>query len=180
MNLDMICTCTVAGVKEVELRRIRIFNKLCLDECNKLTTAIVLSLGFDFQAEAEIYMDQWFGVSLETSLLEKDLFIQCDDPGDGLAALWEYLVEKFPDKLSVNSRQNIEHAQAAVAVADALFQQYKTAETSYRDHRVGHSDEEFCDECSRLLSILNKLHYSLNNYWGLCDLDVSIEKLVGD
>ena len=177
---EMICTCRAEGVREVEVRRLRIFHRMGLDDMSDLTAAIILSLGFDFQAEAEIYADQWFGVSVETPLVEKGLSIECDDPADGLAALWEELAEKFPEKVSVKQNTSAMGVRVTERISAALLSNYESAEALYRGHRVqahkGDNDCPPCDDCSVFMSLSVTAHVVLGESWGSRDLEKAVEK----
>ena len=101
MNMEMVCTCGADGVREVEERRLRIFRRMRLENMENLTEAVVLSLAFDFSCDANVYVDMWFGIAFETPLLpDEKLFLPCDGPHDGFAAIWEMLSERFPERVT--------------------------------------------------------------------------------
>ncbi len=176
---EMICTCRADGVREVEARRLRIFRRMGLEHMDDLTTAIILSLGADFQADAEVYADQWMGISLTTPLLEKGLFIACDWPWDGLAALWEELAERFPELVSVNPETAPMAVRVVERVSAALFSNYESAESLYREHRIrAHDDKDFppCEDCSVLQWLSVITHRTLDEAWGSRGLELAVEK----
>lgn len=178
--MDMICTCDAEGVREVEERRLRIFRRMGLEEMEDLTLAIILSLGCDFQVDAELYADMWFGLSISTPLLEEGLFPTCDWPGDGLAAAWEYLAEKFPDQVSVKPDTSPARVRVAERVSAALLLAYEEAEAAYREHRAeahdGPNDCPPCEDCSTLLTLSVTAHHTLDVSWGSRGLEKAVEE----
>ena len=170
MRLDMVCTCSADGFKEAEERRLRIFHQMGLDEPRDLTEAIILSLAFDFQADAVVEADQWFGVSVVTPLIPDGIYIECDWPSDGLASVWEHLADKFPERVSVKQNTSAYRVRVAERVSSVMLERYETAEAMYRSHRTGaHKDDNDCPRCEdcdvlKLLSILAE--HSLQRYWG--------------
>jgi hypothetical protein len=175
MELEMICVCGAEGVREVEARRLRIFRRMGLDDPGDLTTAIVLSLAFDFQAEAHIAADQWFGVSLTTPLVENGAYVECDWPYDGLAALWEKLAEAFPDRVTVKAGTSAPHVRVAERLSEAFLVQYEAAEAKYREHRAAaHRDDNDCppcEDCSVYRALSIQAHRVLDDAWGSDVLD---------
>lgn len=178
MSLEMVCTCSVAGVREAEARRRKIFQRMDLDDASDFTEAIVLSLAFDFQADVDVCADQWFGVSLQTPLLEKGLYVECDWPGDGLAALWEHLAEAFPDRVSTKKNPSLPLRRIEERILSALFQQYETAEGQFREHRDSHGDKNapFCEDCSVFMGLSITAHRTLDEAWGSRVMDPTVEK----
>lgn len=177
-ELDMVCTCEVDGVRETEARRLRIFHRMQLDDMKDLTLAVALSLTFDFQASADVAADMWFGVSLDTPLLKDGLYIQCDWPYDGLAALWEQLAAQFPERVSVNPNRQAEHAVAERASAE-LLAQYEVAEAAYRSHRTTvhpKDDSPRCKDCDALMETYIRAHKALDEAWGAKALDGVIDR----
>ena len=144
-----------------------------------LTTAIILSLAFDFEADAEVYADMWFGISLRTPLLEDGVFVQCDWPHDGLAELWEYLAHKFPERVSVQRDRSDLQANVANRISAGMMERYEEAQRAYRDHRGGaHPDRACppCEDCEVLASLSNALRCMLDLEWGSKDVDPAIER----
>lgn len=135
------------------------------------------------QAEAEIYADQWFGVSIKTPLVEKDLYIECDDPMDGLAALWEELAEKFPERVSVNQGTSAMGVRVMERISKGLLLNYEIAEADYRSHRAAaHKDDNDCppcEDCSVLMSLSITAHRVLEEAWGSRDIEKAVEKAFG-
>lgn len=179
---EMICTCQAEGVREVEARRLRIFRRMGLDDMGDLTTAIILSLAFDFQATAEIAADMWFGVSLDVPLLGVGPYIECDWPGDGFAALWEQLAEQFPERVSVKPAGATLGSCIRVTerISAWLLANYVHAETSYRSHReAAHKDDNDCppcEDCSVFMSLSITAHHTLDEAWGSRDLEKALKK----
>lgn len=177
---EMICTCGAEGVREVEARRLRILHRMGLDDMSDLMEAIVLSLGFDFQAEALIEADQWFGVSISTPLVEKGLYIECDDPADGLAALWEELAEKFPERVSVKQNTSDAGVRVTERLSKALLLNYEIAEMDYRSHRTAaHKDDNYyprCEDCSVFMALSITAHIVLGERWGSRTVEKAVEK----
>lgn len=174
----MICTCRIDGFLPTEERRLRIFNRMRLDDKEDLTTAIVLSLAFDFKAEVDLLADQWFGLSLDTPLLEDGLYIECDDPEDGLAYMWEHLAEKFPERVSVRGDRKSNSEGVAALVSAALVEQLKSAEAHWRGMgRIG--DERQPDTYYAGLELLVIAEHTIRNMWGGNVLDAAIERAFG-
>jgi hypothetical protein len=183
---EMICTCQAEGVREVEARRLRIFKRMGLDDISDLTTAIILSLAFDFQADASIAADMWFGVYLDTPLIKdtpsaaRGLSIECDWPHDGLAFLWEQLAEKFPERVSVKQGTSATAIRVTERISAAMLSNYEEDEAAYRKHREeahnGPNDCPPCEDCSVLLTLRTISHHALDEVWGSGVLDRAIEK----
>jgi len=182
----MVCTCERDGVREVEDRRLKIFRHMRLHEMGSLTQAIVLSLAFDFECDAEVDVDQWFGIFLKTPLLNEGVFIPCDGPQDGFAAAWEMLDQRFPGRASVSEMKGKPQAlcgedRAAVAqrISAKLFQIYDEFAVAYRKHRdEAHQDSNDCppcEDCEVLLSLRVSAHHALDGEWGSQDLDTCIQ-----
>lgn len=181
MELDIVCTCGVEGVREVEARRMRIFHRMGLDDMDELHTAIILSLAFDFQAKAYICADMWFGVDVESPLLEGGIGIQCDCPWDGLAAIWEHLATQFPDRVQVKPDPRAMCVRATGRISAALFSIYETAEAGYRAHRTAHKDErDWCEDCEVLQSLSIIAHRTLDEAWGSDVLDEAVKQAFGE
>ena len=179
-ELEMVCVCGIDGVRGVEARRLRIFRRLGLDDMGDLTTAIIFSLAFDFGADVEIGADMWFGVSVTSPLVEDGIYIQCDWPGDGLAAIWEHLVEKFPEVATAKSVETLSHVRVTERVSAALLSHYESVEAAYRAHReaahAGPNDCPPCEDCAVGLSLKVAAHQTLDRVWGAGELDPAIEK----
>jgi hypothetical protein len=177
MELPMVCTCRTDGIREVEDRRLRIFRRMRLKDMNDLAEAIVLSLAFDFQCDAEVYVDQWFGIGLETPLVDKSLFVPCDDPADGFAAVWEHLAERFPERVTKMDREP--NARAAERISAALFERCVVTERDYEGHREGAHDGPNdcppCEDCDVLLTLMISAHIALEMAWGRRSLDACVE-----
>lgn len=180
MSFDMVCVCSVEGVREVEARRLRIFKHFGLDDMGDLTTAILFSLAFDFGATVDLAADMWFGVGLSTPRLDKNLYIECDWPGDGLAVLWEHLVEKFPEAASVKGAATPSHIRVTERISAALLAQYESAEAAYRNHRkeahAGPNDCPPCEDCAVGMSLRVAAHQTLDRAWGADVLEPAISK----
>jgi len=176
--LPMACTCEADGIKEAEERRLRIFQRMQLRDMRNLTEAIVISLAFDFTCyAAEVYADQWFGVSVKVAPLERSIFIPCDDPADGFAAVWECLAERFPERVSSAPGQPI--SSVAKRVSTALLEQSEKTGRTYRDHRDaahnGPNDCPPCEDCDVLLTLWVSARHTLGEAWGRRSLDTCIE-----
>jgi len=185
MKLDMVCTCRREGMREVEDRRLRIFKLMNLFEMRDLHEAIVMSLAFDFECDAEVYVDQWFGISLKTPLLKEGLFIPCDEPHDGFAAVWEELNEKFgrATRLARGEKKMAMTGEDRLAVAgrisSALFSAYERANEAYEKHRESHegpNDCPPCEDCEVLLSLQISARHALDAKWGSRSLDKCVER----
>ncbi len=178
MQLDMVCTCDIDGVREVEERRLRIFRRMGLDAMEELTTAIILSLAFDFQADVDVYADQWFGVRLKTPLASEYIYVECDHPGDGLAVIWEHLVGAFPDRVPAQS--NPTTTRIAERVSGFLLGQYESATNNFDKHQedAGHNGINFatCEDCMVFFAISSMADRSLDEAWGSRVLEPTIEK----
>jgi hypothetical protein len=176
---NMICTCNVDGMREVEERRLRISQRMGLSSGRDLTSAIIFSLAFDFGADGWLDADMWYGVGLKTPLME-GLYIECDHPGDGLAALWEELAEKFPERVSVEPNMKDRHIRITDRISAWLFANYVHVDDVYRAHRVStHKDNNDCppcEDCDVFRSLISMTRAALEGAWGLDVLDKAIDK----
>lgn len=153
--------------------------RLRLDNREDLTTAIVLSLAFDFKAEVDLLADQWFGLSLDTLLLEGGLYIECDSPEDGLAYMWEHLADRFPERVSVKAKRKSSSEGVAPLVSAALVEQFKAAEANWRNMgRIG--DEKQPDAYYAAMELAVIAERTIRNMWGADVLDAAIEKAFGE
>lgn len=177
---EMICTCRADGVRETEARRLRIFKRMGLDDMGDLTKAIILSLAFDFLAVGYLAADMWFGVTLRTPLVEKGLYIECDHPADGYAALWEELAEKFPQMVSVKLGTAPSATRVTERISEVLLANYTSADAIYRGHRAhahkGDNDCPPCEDCSVFMSLYITTRRTLEEAWGSRDLDPAIDE----
>jgi hypothetical protein len=180
--LDMVCTCEADGERATEDLRRRIFDLMGLSDMGQLTTAILLSLAFDFNATACIAGDMWFGVYVSTP--DEDVDVECDNPADGSAAAWSCLAAAYPERVSVSeewpSQTEERAAQAAVhAVADALLATFEKDDAAYRAHREaahdGPNDCPPCEPCSTLRDAMVQARIELENAWGARALDDAVE-----
>ncbi len=180
MSERMICTCNLEGLREVQDRRLRIFNRMGLNCAQNLTTSIVLSLAFDFQCEVFFDLDMWFGASLETSLLpDHQLYIESDNLADALAYFWEYLADKFPERASVKEQKSEKQIRIEQRLSEILFFDYQQDIINYNQHiEVNHNGRysSQCDDCYLLLNLNTIRHQTLDNFWGCNDLDLAIQK----
>ena len=171
----MICTCDIDGFKETEDRRLRIFNKMPIYKMELLARSIIISLAFDFQCEANIDADMWFGVSIKSPLLEESLWIECDHPFDAFAFAWEYLLDKFPDKLSwINSKTEDKYAER---LSKSMYATYELAEDILNDHYKIHDDNKYnhdCNMCNSLLYMPGYQESHIQDTWGAKDFESEI------
>lgn len=181
----MVCTCERDGVRAVEDRRLAIFRRLGLRDMDSLVEAIVLSLAFDFGCAAEVYVDQWFGISLSTPLLGECIFVPCDEPQDGFAAAWEMLDQKFPGRASASTVKSeprplsgSDRNAVAERISAGLFSVYENFATAYREHRDGvhpAGDCPPCADCEVLLSLRIAACRALDVEWGSRSLDACVD-----
>jgi hypothetical protein len=180
MTFEMICTCKPEDFLSTEERRLRIFNRMRLKNKEDLTKAIVLSLAFDFQVEAHLAADMWFGVSLETPLLEDSLYIECDNPEDGLAYLWEHLADKFPERTSVSVEKRKKSEEIAALVSAVLVEQYKVAEMRWSGAPRAEDGKREDAAYWAALELFVLAEKAVRGVWGSADLDMAIEKAFGE
>ena len=183
MNMEMVCTCGADGVREVEERRLRIFRRMRLENMENLTEVVVLSLAFDFSCDANVYVDMWFGIAFETPLLPNEkLFLPCDSPHDGFAAIWEMLSERFPERVTAAPGKN--PLGAAERISKSLLERYVETDRAYREHRssahAGPNDCPPCEDCDVLLSLMVSAHHALDVEWGSRSLDACVEAAFSD
>lgn len=178
MNLEMVCTCSIDGVREVEARRLRIFQRMALASMSDLATAIVMSLAFDFGCDAYLSADHWFGLSIETPLVTEDVYIECDHPADGLAAVWEVLADKFPERVTVRTSGPITLTQDVGRTSNALFAVYEAAKTKATKHYATHGGDYKmgCDECDANMNAYVDAHSVLDSAWGSDSLNQAIKE----
>lgn len=180
MNFDMVCTCELDGAQAVEARRISIFQRMGLDEMWDLTPAIVMSLAFDFQAEADIYVGMWFGVSVSTPLVEEEsLFVECDFPEDGLALIWEYLANRFPERVTVKTGASQTRAQSVPRISARMFFLYEDADAEMRAHhgKIHGTDHSLsdCADCNYLIHVRSILSVARSRAWGSDCLEAEVD-----
>lgn len=182
MQLPMVCTCSAEGVREVEERRLRIYRRMGLRHPSDLAEAIVLSLAFDFQCEADVDADMWFGISFHAPLLG-DGFQTCDDPFDGFATIWEMCADKEPSRVTNAGRASAIHVGAAARVSETLLARYLHDEKTYRDHRAaaheGPNDCPPCETCEVLLTLSVSSQHAMSTYWGSRSLDACVDAAFG-
>jgi len=176
-SLPMVCTCRVDGVREAEERRLRIFRRMGLKVMEDLTTAIVLSLAFDFQADADVGADMWFGVYVSSPV--GGVSVECDAVEDGLAAAWEHLANRDPQRVSV-CEGGSGHIRIVERLSAGVFAWYEVADRAYREHRAAsHRDDNDClpcEDCSVLLGLSIRAKIVLADVWGARVLDPAVQK----
>lgn len=177
MNLEMVCTCGVKFVAKAEERRVRVAERMQLPRMSDLATALVLSLAFDFGCDAWIMADMWFGLSLETALVPEGVYVECDHPIDGLAAAWEALAERFPERVSLGSGLDPEARKRSTELLAACV----AADVPYREHRkTVHDDKDgWCDNCSQLHDPYVEAHVALDEAWGSETLERAVNAAFG-
>jgi hypothetical protein len=179
MELPMVCTCDEDGVREVEERRVRIYKRMGLRHSYDLAEAIVMSLAFDFGCEADVDVDQWFGISFRAPLLGEG-FQACDDPFDGFAAIWEACAEKDAGRVTGAGQATDLHTAAVERVSSTLFVRYLRDERDYRYHRAdkhkGPNDCPPCEECEALVAIMVSSSHALSHHWGRPRLDACVDE----
>lgn len=179
MSEEVICTCNADGIREVEARRLRIMRRMRLNRAADLTSAIVLSLAFDFRADAWISADMWFGVSLETPLHSDGLYVECDWPGDGLAFMWEKFADMFPECVTVNVGAWFADIQAVEATAYDLMKEVDRGEKDREVHKLEKHAGEYVHECAECRDGIDRAvaaHHALEDFWGAESLDLAIDK----
>ena len=170
---QMICTCELDGMREVETRRLDVMRRLGVPRMENLTSAVIFSLAFDFRADADIAADMWFGTGIETPLVPAGLFVQCDWPEDGLAYLWTVLADAFPEVVTKGPATEEDFAVAARASADLL--------AAKAAHRATHSDSRStCGECDVCTDAWVARLHSVREAWGSAVLDKAIDIAFGD
>lgn len=133
-DLKMVCTCDAEHIRKNEARRIRALNVMRLSEMKDLTSAVILSLAFDFSVhDFDVDVDQWFAVGVRTPLLDDWLYVECDYVADGVLALWEKLALDFPNLVSIK-RTGISGFETAENISASLLNEYKEAKILFQDH----------------------------------------------
>lgn len=185
-NLEMVCTCRLEGIQSVEQARLGAFKALGLTKMQDLLPTIIMSLAFDFGADAEVYADQWFGVNLSTPLIAKGgLWIECDDPADGLLALWAKLGIDFPGRVYGLPRTPAADSacEAAKALSDQALAGLADLRAGEQEHRKVHGDEykHDCAECGERLNRYCDAHIALEDAWGVRRaMDATVRRAFGD
>jgi hypothetical protein len=172
---EMICTCSYDGIRDVLAMRFEGMRRLNLVEAKQLTAAVVLSLAFDFQAEAEVASDQWFGVSVFAA--GRRLLVACDDPADGLLYLWLCLVYPEPSRVlrPFGTREDFERAEREAA---PILERIKLAFDLPCSAKAALSEEEshrhYCDVCRENIHAQVEAESALDVMWGTSVLDVAV------
>lgn len=177
MNLEMVCVCSIDGVREIEALRLQIFRRMGLSDPKDLTTAIVLSLAFDFQCDAYIAADQWFGLSVETPLVPDGVHVECDHPADGLAVVWERLADRFPERVSVARNGEPGSLQPVAKASNTRLAHYEALYAKKEEHYATHGNDYVsgCDDCKANMSLSCAARVAMNEAWGLDVLEPAIE-----
>lgn len=108
-QLPMICTCSPEGAAHAVTLRADVMGRLAQGSARlrphsvtdqNFLSSLCLSLHADLRANVSaIYMDQWFAVVVEQLLpsnLERRVVVQADAAEDGLAAIWDFLMNSDP------------------------------------------------------------------------------------
>jgi hypothetical protein len=184
MEITMQCICGEYGVRAAEERRLRVFERLGVARMNDLLTAVVFSLAFDFGCTAGILADQWFGVSVRSSLDTEGIFVPCDAVSDGLLAAWENLAGRYPERVTTNPARSSGSVTIARVVSGVLIAQYGAVERAHREHRrAAHKDDNDCPpcvDCEVGMTLRSIAMASLGIAWGERVLDPAIEKAFDD
>lgn len=177
-ELGMICTCDPEGVRETEARRLRLYERLGVRREEDLTETVLLSLAFDFQADADIGADMWFGVCVTSPL--GDVCVECDDVADGFLAAWEHLADKYPERVTRGAGGSEGGLRVVRRISAGLLAIYEREEETYRAHRkAAHKDDNDCPPCEdcsvgRQLAVKTKI--ALEDAWGRKTLDPAVDK----
>ena len=165
-ELPMVCTCGLEGFVGAETRRVRIFNRMGLTNPAELTTAIILSLAFDFGAEVDVAADMWFDVVVLTD--KGAVFVQCDHPGDGLAAAWECLT-------TASGAIQICSPQEENRLLSNLRAEW-SAKSAHQDTHFYKKYDTTCPECRAHTHKIVGAQICLERFWGSDVMQPTIEK----
>lgn len=130
-KMKMICTCDIDGLREAEQAKIRALEALGLLDESQLARCLILSFPLEIGGCFSVHADQWFAVVLRLSA-DVVYDVECDDPLDGIVAIWNALSTRVP----------ITNATDARARSSALLDAYVAAEVSASEHSIG------CDDCA--------------------------------
>lgn|GEM_PF-4010435 len=177
----MICTCKSKGIRELETMRTSAMRRLGVADPAALTSAIIFSLAFDFGADANVYMDQWFGISVRTPLRDKSIFIECDEPEGGLLYLWGSLDKEFPDRCSARGPGVESDFVAASDASRALVDAIVAAERASKIHHSAHSGKyaHECMSCRQNMDVEVDLHIKVGKMWGADTMLPEIDRILG-
>lgn len=174
-DLGMLCTCEAEGVREAEERRLRVYQRLGVVHMERLTEAVLLSLAFDFQANADIGADMWFGVYVESPF--GNVSVECDDPADGFLAAWEALADKHPFTRGPGTEVDF---QIISRISAEILAWCEKVDGEHEAHRkAAHKDDNDCPpcvDCSVGRGLRATAHVTLKNAWGRETLDPAVEK----
>jgi hypothetical protein len=175
---DMICTCKSDGVAEVEAMRLDVMKRLGLSRTEEMAPAVIMSLAFDYQADAEIYLDQWFGVSLSTPSPSGGLWVACDDPMDGLTYLWLQLEELSPDRRTSRGAGTDADVEAAARWSAEHVAKLEALEAEEKAHEATHG-EKYDNKCVACLDNTKHVavYQTIHRAWGSAALDAAIGQL---
>ena len=152
--------------------------RLGLAHTNELTLAVLMSLAFDFSADAEVFLDQWFGVQVTTPCKPSGLFVACDDPADGLVYLWTELVAEFPDRVATRgggTAADVETAARWSAERVAVLQDLDVAKAAHQAEH-GNKYDNSCATCRTHIERFVENQVALDRAWGSSVLDAAVER----
>ena len=176
---DMICTCEPDGVAEVDVMRLDVMKRLGLSRPEEMATAVIMSLAFDHGADAEIYLDQWFAVSLSAPIPSGGLSVACDDPMDGLAYLWLQLEELSPARRTSRGDGTEADVEAAARWSAERIAQLEAIDAEEKAHHATHGEkyDDKCTECRYLIGESVMVHKSIHRGWGSAAIDAALGQL---
>jgi hypothetical protein len=175
---EMICTCSVDGLREAIEARLKAMDLLRLRTADDLPSAVIMSLAFDFGADAYIEADQWFGVGISGAG-----WIGCDEPLDGLIYHWLALAEAQPERVTRGPGTDADIAISRAATegslsAIALIEERREA------HRAtvpeGKRSSHWCATCEVEIAPWTEAQLALRAYWGDAVLEPAVRAAFGE
>ncbi len=168
----MLCACTVDGLREVAARRLMVMRQLGVARPADLTSAVIMSLAFDFGADAAILPD-----GIEVTTTQRAISVLCDLPLDGLCHAWAVLsAETHDGHRGAGTAADAVVVETAMAVRLEALADAQTTDRAHRRAAHGGSYVDSCAECRRGLTAWGVMARALDLAWGAAALDAAVER----
>lgn len=147
LELEMVCTCKPDGSAAAERARLTTRDALGAPP-SELATAVCLSLAWEHGAAIRVASDMWYGVWIVFG--DESGYVECDNPLDGMIALWTALEMRRPGHGRLGAVATVEHE--VVALSRSQIAALTFAHDAYEAHKVS------CSECVPVPSAERSYH----------------------